>query len=566
MAGGRFDVADSETWRSCNTSTSDVKELIPELFTMPEILLNQNNLPLGKTQRGLVVDDVGLPPWAKGSAHEFVRIHRLALESEYTSRNLHSWIDLIFGFKQRGPEAEAAHNLFHHLSYEGSVDLDKIADELDRQAAESHIQNFGQTPSQLSTTNHPTRNVPEDCWQPLINNMSNAVRLRCHTPAQSQQFGKKGTDTSGFVASIFVGGDGLIAMYSDLKVGFFKWSPKSPSHRLSPERLKILEYREGSRSNAVLKRGNAVLSDVENDHAVGNWSFAVTHGGREIASKKRKALASSRLASAKEALYAESPPMIVSCGYFDNALKVHSIDDGSQSESKHGHSGEITCLSTGNSDEGFLVTGGDDCLCKVWAVAYPDMAAALSDGYTQTAMDQKNNGSQILSCLHTLFGHESPIYCVDFSTELDVVVSGSVDGTVCVHKLRSGSFVRSFKPSSKRDVSIRKLALERHGRMVVHTSDLRLYTFTVNGARLCFANAGERIHDMKISGEVVITGGEKCHVYIRNLSTLKVLSGLDLSRHGAIRCLSMTPETLNPLPQHLFIGSDDGMISIVEHD
>jgi hypothetical protein len=71
---------------------------------------------------------------------------------------------------------------------------------------------------------------------------------------------------------------------------------------------------------------------------------------------------------------------------------------------------------------------------------------------------------------------------------------------------------------------------------------------------------------MKITGEVVITGGEKSHVYIRNLSTLKVLSGLDLSRHGPIRCLAMTPENLNPLPQHLFIGSDDGMISIVEHD
>ena len=396
--------------------------------------------------------------------------------------------------------------------------------------------------------------------------MSNAVRLRCHTPAQSHQFGKKGTDTTGFVASVFVGGDGLIAIYSDLKVGFFQWSPKSPSNRLSPERLKILQFREGSRSNAVLKRGNAVLLDVENDPAVGNWSFAVTHGGREIASKKRKALASSRLASAKEVLYAESPPMIVSCGYFDNALKVHSIDDGSQSESKQGHNGEVTCLSIGSSDEGFLVTGGIDSTCRVWAVAHPDVAAVLSDGYTQTAIDQKNNESQILSCLHVLFGHESPVCCVDLSTELDVVASGSVDGTVCIHKLRTGRFVRSFRPSSKRDTSIRKITLERHGRMVIHTSDLRLYTFTVNGARLCVANAGERIHDMKISGEVVITGGEKCQVYIRNLSNLKVLSGLDLSRHGPIRCLALTPEHLNPLPQHLFIGSDDGMISIVEHD
>jgi hypothetical protein len=34
---------------------------------MPEVLLNENKLPLGKTQRGVVVNDVGLPPWAKGN-------------------------------------------------------------------------------------------------------------------------------------------------------------------------------------------------------------------------------------------------------------------------------------------------------------------------------------------------------------------------------------------------------------------------------------------------------------------------------------------------------------------
>jgi hypothetical protein len=51
----------------------------------------------------------------------FVRMQRQALESEYVSQNLHHWIDLVFGYKQRGKEAEAAHNVFHHLSYEGSV-------------------------------------------------------------------------------------------------------------------------------------------------------------------------------------------------------------------------------------------------------------------------------------------------------------------------------------------------------------------------------------------------------------------------------------------------------------
>ena len=63
--------------------------------------------------------------------------------------------------------------VFHFLSYEGSVDLDKMKDEVDRVAAESQIQNFGQTPSQLIMKNpHPSRYTPELSWKPLINNVS----------------------------------------------------------------------------------------------------------------------------------------------------------------------------------------------------------------------------------------------------------------------------------------------------------------------------------------------------------------------------------------------------------
>lgn len=73
-----------------------------------------------------MVSDVILPPWAK-DAYEFVRLHRLALESEQVSEHLHHWIDLVFGYKQRGPAAVKATNVFYYLTYEGAVDLSQVS-------------------------------------------------------------------------------------------------------------------------------------------------------------------------------------------------------------------------------------------------------------------------------------------------------------------------------------------------------------------------------------------------------------------------------------------------------
>lgn len=48
-------------------------------------------------QTGTQVGDVGLPAWAHGSADEFIRLQREALESDFVSEHLNEWVDLIFG-------------------------------------------------------------------------------------------------------------------------------------------------------------------------------------------------------------------------------------------------------------------------------------------------------------------------------------------------------------------------------------------------------------------------------------------------------------------------------------
>jgi hypothetical protein len=62
---------------------------------------------------------------------------------------INHWIDLIFGYKQKGKEAEENFNLFYYLTYENSVNLDDIEDEVSKTSAEAQIIHFGQTPCQL---------------------------------------------------------------------------------------------------------------------------------------------------------------------------------------------------------------------------------------------------------------------------------------------------------------------------------------------------------------------------------------------------------------------------------
>ncbi|EWC48126.1 hypothetical protein DRE_02705 [Drechslerella stenobrocha 248] len=185
LQGGNFDHADrlfysmEKAWMSASRdTTTDVRELIPEFFFLPEFLMNSNAFNFGHRQAtGDAVDDVALPPWAKGDPKIFIAKHREALESPYVSEHLHDWIDLVFGYKQKGDAAVEATNVFHHLSYSGAIDLGSIIDPVERTAAIGIIHNFGQTPNQIFSRPHPQRENSVRNTSRLDGSVESLIRL-----------------------------------------------------------------------------------------------------------------------------------------------------------------------------------------------------------------------------------------------------------------------------------------------------------------------------------------------------------------------------------------------------
>ncbi|XP_067940034.1 lysosomal-trafficking regulator-like isoform X2 [Watersipora subatra] len=158
---GQFDIPD-RTFHSMQTSwllssersSTDVKELIPEFFYLPEFLVNYEGFDFGKRQNKAQVNDLNLPDWCKQDNRLFVMVLRQALENSIVTSNLQNWINLIFGYQQQGEAARAAVNKFHPATYYG-LEVNSIEDELQQSAIKVMIRTYGQMPKQLFTSKHP---------------------------------------------------------------------------------------------------------------------------------------------------------------------------------------------------------------------------------------------------------------------------------------------------------------------------------------------------------------------------------------------------------------------------
>ncbi|XP_013420037.2 neurobeachin [Lingula anatina] len=494
LQGGKFDHANrtfhsiSQTWKNCQRDTSDVKELLPEFFFLPEMFVNNNGFNFGKQEDGTVVNDVILPQWAK-NGEEFVRINRMALESEFVSCQLHQWIDLIFGYKQRGPEAVRAANVFYYLTYEGSVDLENMKDPVMKEAIENQIRSFGQTPSQLLTEPHPPRssamhvtpmmfsnNLDDVCMIMKFLSNSPVVHLTANTHP-------------------FIPNPAVVTIASNHNFSINKWNnnPAPPT----AQQPSLGEKQESMPSLPLLMDQALVQHSAGNRRNLGDnfderlkphhFTFVTTVDNKYIFATQ----------------------------FWDKSFRVFHSDTAKIQQVVFGHFDVVTCISRSEcsiNQDCYIVTGAKDCTIMVWHWSSKN-AAILGDNGSIAHPTPKA----------TLTGHHTEVTCVAVSTELGLVISGSKDGPCLVHTT-NGDLLRSLEPP-KSCISPKMLSITREGYIIVNYDKGNVCLFSLSGKFLRHSEHSDNLWHMILSrdGQYLLTAGERGVVDIWRTHDLNIL-------------------------------------------
>ncbi|XP_076546836.1 A kinase anchor protein rugose isoform X15 [Osmia lignaria lignaria] len=532
LQGGKFDHPNrlfssiALSWKNCQRDTSDVKELIPEFFFLPEMLVNSNRYRLGRQEDGSSVGDVELPPWAS-SPEEFIRINRMALESEFVSCQLHQWIDLIFGYKQKGPEAVRATNVFYYLTYEGSVDLDTITDPLMREAIENQIRNFGQTPSQLLMEPHPPRSSAMHLSPMMFSSIPDDVCMTIKFPSNSPICHISANTYPQLPLP------SVVTVTTGQQFAVNRWntnyaaSVQSPSYADTPQ---AQAANQPMSMDPVLSQAANSSNPALRRHLGDNFSQKLT-----IRSNCFVTTVDSRF--------------LVACGFWDNSFRVFSTETAKIVQIVFGHYGVVTCLSRSEcniTSDCYIASGSADCTVLLWHW----------NARTQTIVGE----GEAPAPRATLTGHEQPVTAVVISAELGLVVSGSYYGPVLVHTT-FGDLLRSLEAPNGFS-SPENIAMSREGVIVVNYERGHIAAFTINGKRLRHESHNDNLQCLLLSrdGEYLMTGGDKRIVEVWRTFNLALLYAFPACE-SSVRSLALSHDQ-----KFLLAGLANGSIVIFHID
>eukprot|EP01083_Nonionella_stella_P131653 400127_1 len=503
LHGGRFEIPDrtfysiANAWDLSLNNMGDVKELIPEMYYFPELLRNMNAFPLGhRSENGCQINDVTLPPWAHDSPEEFVRIMREALESDYVSSHLHGWIDLIFGYKQRGDEAIAAHNVFFYLTYAGAVDADSITDPTIKAATEQQIYHFGQTPNVLFSEPHPARMEKSKCQHWLCELCFDNVVAAELTPFSICSF--KLVEQPSAIAIIRSG--------QCLKI--FDTTERILSFELPL--LAHLDPLQPAKSTQLRAMIDALADAPIFELMPPDWSDSIVYQTFVIS---------------QNGLYG------ITAGYLDCSIKVHWLKDGltllSLTGLENGHNDIITCLALDDASQDMLISG-----CKDGSIVH----------WSAILRSNKPGRTPLIGKPYRLLSiHYDAVRVIAVNSKVGIIVSAADDATIALYSIARKRFVRSIEfegrysaaaTHSKKKTLYHEVVLIRitdTAYIIIHSIDEGvpyLRVMSINGVLISKLKLNQILFSIKTdsTNKILITGGQSCRIQFRWIHNLKLIT------------------------------------------
>ncbi|CAD8082084.1 unnamed protein product [Paramecium primaurelia] len=515
IQGDKFDMADrlfysfNESYRCAIEDIADVRELIPEFFCLPEMFLNISNLNFGKTQNGIQVNNVILPKWCEGNPWMFVAGYRNALESEEVSKHLPEWIDLIYGYKQRGKEAQKSLNVFFYLTYDSAITMQKM--EENKLGIESQIVNFGITPLQLFTRQHSEKNINNE-----FQFISTSSNLSNFTPIQRKNISnplkpiidQQPQNNQPIVLIKLISNVRLLCLRKEGKINYFKFTassePNEPPFTFAAEKEKQMNFAKPQGESFFLCDPIVCLT---------SQPILILNQGK----------------------------LFLCGGYFLGKLIV--IGENNQINDVYSfHTSTVTKLAT-DKKESIIISGDKTGHVILWKI---------------------DKNTYKLQVYKMYFQHQNQINCIYVSNEMKLFATGCAGGFIYVYNLYNGSLLRSFAHPNKHTINSIILSSRPLFCIVFFSAqDHKIYSYSINGYLLdvqsetCFSMNDCQIIRNNLYQDIMIYGTENGEIIRRSLPYLQTY-------HAKIK-IKFIPLSivLSKDKRFLFCGRSDGDITIL---
>ena len=402
---GRLFFAVKNSFFNSTSQKTDVRELIPEFFYLPELFLNINKLNLGKREDGIEVDNIITP--CENNPFNFVMTMRNVLENEKISKSIQKWIDLIFGYKARGKEAELSNNIFSEKSYQENIN---ISNEENKEALLRQVE-FGLIPTQT-------------------------LNKKCTKRSKKTSIlkGKEIVDESAFLSynKCRKLPENLMPKYS-----IYKKDKKDKGKLKENIKKVVLPIKKNNENASVLCIGcfsSEKLSLFYNDNTFQERKISCPVFDKvftdEILTKtklkeqynKMSGFYSNEAINRKAITFSKNGKIIILGGFFDGGVALMSTD-GKENKILEPFKDEspVLCVVSDNDDE------------------YIFMGNAIGNVCIYKNIEGKYKNSILLTDQKTAISH------IFYSPELNMLATASVDGYICIYTLPLCKLIRCLK-------------------------------------------------------------------------------------------------------------------------